>query len=63
MDDDFKKIQKFVEQIVLLLRQASNSISCHRFYMLLALTNSTQQSKHMLREDSELLQKNYKNLF
>ena len=61
MDDDLKKIQKFVEQIVLLLRQASNSISCYRFYMLLTLTNSTQQSKHMLREDSELLQKNNKN--
>ena len=38
---DFKEIQEFVEQTVLLLRQASNYISFYRrFYMLLALTNS-----------------------
>ena len=61
---DLKEIQEFVEQTVLLLGQASNSISyCRRFYMLLALTNSPQQSKQILREDSELLQKNDKNLF
>ena len=60
---DLKEIQEFVEQTVLLLGQASNSISYYRrFYMLLALTNSPQQSKQMLREDSELLQKNDKNL-
>ena len=31
--------------------------------MLLAQTNLPQQSKQMLREDSEILQKNDKNLF
>ena len=36
---DLKKIQEFVEQTVLILRQASNSISSYRrLYMLLALT-------------------------
>ena len=49
-----------MEKIVLLQGQASNSIS---YYMLLALTISPQQSKQMLREDSELLQKNDKNLY
>ena len=64
MEVDLKEIQEFVEQTILLLGQASNSISYYRrFYMLLALTNSPQQSKQMLREDSELLQKNDKNLF
>ena len=61
---DFKKIQVFVEQVVLLLGQASNSIFYYRrLYMLQALTDSQQQSKQMLREDSELLQVNDKNLF
>ena len=61
---DLKEIQEFVEQITLLLVQASNSISYYRrFCMLLALTNSLQQRKQMLREDSELLQKNGKTLF
>ena len=61
---DLKEIQEFVEQTNLLLGQASNSISyCRRFYMLSALTNSPQQSKQMLREDSELLQKYDKKLF
>ena len=61
---DLKEIQEFVEQTALLLEQASNSISYYRrFYMLLALTNSPQQSKQMLREDPELLQKNDKHLF
>ena len=61
---DLKEMQEFVEQTVLLLGQALNSISYYRrFYMLLVLTNSPQQSKQMLREDSELLQKNDKNLF
>ena len=61
---DLKEIQEFVEQTVLLLAQASNSISYYRrSYMLLTLTNSPQQNKQMLREDSELLQKNGKNLF
>ena len=61
---DLKEIQEFVEQTVLLLGQASNSISYYRiFYMLLALTNSPQQSSKMLREDSQLLQKNDNNLF
>ena len=61
---DLKEIQEFVEQTVLLLEQASNSISYYRiFYMLLALTNSPQRSSKMLREDSQLLQKNDNNLF
>ena len=60
---DIKQIQEFEEQTVLLLGQASNSASYYRFYMLLALTNSPQQSKQMPRDDSELLQKNDKNLF
>ena len=61
---DLKEIQEFVEQTVLLLGQVSNSISYYRrFYMLLALKNSPQQSKQMLREDSELLQKNDKKIF
>ena len=61
---DLKEIQEFVEQTVLLLGQVSNSISYYRmFYVLLALTNSPQQSKQMLREDSELLQKNDKKIF
>ena len=34
-----------------------------RFYILLALSNSAQQSKQMLREDSKLLKKFNKNLF
>ena len=64
MEFDLKEIQEFVEQTNLLLGQASNSISyCRRFYMLSALTNSPQQSKQMLREDSELLQKYDRNLF
>ena len=59
-----KEIQEFVEQTVLLLGPASNSIFyCRRFHMLLAQTNLPQQSKQMLREDSEILQKNDKNLF
>ena len=61
---DLNEIQEFVKQTVLLLGQVSNSISYYRrFYMLLALTNSPQQSKQMLREDSELLQKNNKKNF
>ena len=61
---DLKEIQEFVEQNVLLLGQASNSISYYmRFYILLALSNSAQQSKQMLREDSKLLKKFNKNLF
>ena len=61
---DLKEIQEFVEQTTLLLVQASNSISYYgKFCMLLALTNSSQQRKQMLREDSELLQKNGKTLF
>ena len=64
MEADLKEIQEFEEQTVLLLGQASNSISYYRrFYMLLALTNSPQQSKLMLRQDLEILQKNDKNLF
>ena len=59
-----KEIQEFVEQTVLLLGQASNSISYYRrFCMLWSLTNSPQQSQKMLKEDSELLQKNDKHLF
>ena len=59
---DLKEIQEFVEQTVLLLGQVSNSISYYRkFCMLLALTDSPEQSKQMLREDSELLQINDKN--
>ena len=55
---DLKEIQKFVEQTVLLLGQASNSISYYsKFYMMLARTNSTKQSKQMPREDSEHLKK------
>ena len=43
---DLKESQEFVEESVLLLGQASSSISYYgRFYMLLALTNSPQQSK------------------
>ena len=61
---DSKEIHKFVGQTVLFLGQASSSISYYRrFYMLFALTSSSQQSKQMLREDSEFLQKNNKNLF
>ena len=61
---DLREIQEFVEHTVLLLGQASNSISYNRrFYMLLVLTDSPQQSKQMLREDSELLQKSDKHLF
>ena len=64
MEVDLRKIQKFVEQTFLLLGQASNSISYYiRFYMLLALINLPQQSKQILSEDSELLQKNDKNLY
>ena len=60
---DLREIKEFVEQTSLLLGQASNSISYYRrFYMLLALTSSPQQSKQMLRENSELIQKNNKNL-
>ena len=62
VEADLKEIQEFVKPTALLLRKASNSISYYRrFYMLLALTNSPQQSKQMLRE--ELLQKNDKYLF
>ena len=61
---DLKEIQEFVEQTVLLLGQASNSISYYmRFYIMLALTNSPQQSRQMLREDSKLLKKFNKKLF
>ena len=61
---DLKEIQEFVEQTVLLLGQALNSISYYRIFgMLLALTNSPPQSKQMLKEDSELFQMNNKNLF
>ena len=64
VENDFKKIQVFVEQVVLLLGQASNSIFCYRrLYMLQALTDSQQQRKQMMRDDSELLQVNGKNLF
>ena len=61
LEVDLKEVHEFVGQTVLLLGQASNSISYYRrFYMLFALTNSPQQSKQMLREDIELLQKNGK---
>ena len=59
-----KEIQEFVEQTMLLLGPASNSIFyCRRFRMLLAQKNLPQQSKQMLSEDSEILQKNDKYLF
>ena len=58
------QIHELVGQTVLFLGQASSSISYYRrFYMLFVLTSSSQQSKQMLREDSEFLQKNNKNLF
>ena len=64
MEVDSKEIHEFVGQTVLFLGQASSSISYYRrFYMLFALTSSSQKSKQMLREDSEFLQKNNKNLF
>ena len=41
MEVDLKEIREFVEEAVLLLGQASNSISYHkRFYMVSALTKS-----------------------
>ena len=51
-----------MEQTVLLLGQASNSISYHRMFdMLLALTNSPQQSKKILQENgNNLFRKKFK---
>ena len=58
---DLKEIQEFVEQTVLLLGKEFH-ILLQKILHAVGRTNSPQQSKQMLREDSEFLQKNDENL-
>ena len=57
-------IRAYIEQTVLLLGQTSNYITYIRRYNLLAALNyPSQQSKEMLREEADLLQRHGRNLF
>ena len=56
-------MQKFIEQIVLILGQSSNTVTQHRRYNLLNnLMGSSNQAKEVLREKKDLLQKHDGNL-
>ena len=58
------KLKEYVEQSILLLGQATNSMTYHRRYNILpALNCAPQQSKEMLREEADLLQQQDKKLF
>ena len=61
---DLDNIRAYIEQTVLLLGQTSNYITYYRRYNILgALNYPAQQSKEMLREEADLLQRHDRNLF
>ena len=56
-------MQKFIEQIVLMVGQSSNTVTCHKRYNLLNnLMSSSNQAKEALKEKKNLLQKHDGNL-
>ena len=61
---DLDHIRAYIEQTVLLLGQTSNYITYFRRYDILAPLNCpVQQSKEILREEVDLLQRHDRNLF
>ena len=61
---DLDVIRAYVEQTVLLLGQTSNYITYFFIFNILAALNCpAQQSKKMLREEADLLQRHDRNLF
>ena len=61
---DLDDITAYIEKTVLLLDQTSNYIRYFRRYNILAALNCpAQQSKEMLREGADLLQRHDRNLF
>ena len=64
MPIELNKVKEYAEQSVLLLGQATNSVTYHRRYNILSALNcAPQQSKGMLREEADLLQQKDKKLF
>ena len=60
---ELNKVKEYVEQSILLLGQATSSMTYHRRYNILSALNcASQQSKEMLREKADLLQQQDKNL-
>ena len=61
---DLDDIRVYIGKTVLLLSQTSNYITYFRRYNILAALNyPVQQSKEMLREEADLLQRHDRNLF
>ena len=61
---ELNKVKEYVEQSILLLGQATNSMIYQKRYSILStLKCAPQQSKEMLREEADLLQQQDKNLF
>ena len=61
---DLDNIRAYIEKTVLLLGQTSNYITYFRRYnILVALNSPAQQSKEMLRQEADLLQRHDRNLF
>ena len=64
MPIELNKEKEYVEQSILLLGQATSSMTYRRGYNILSALNcAPQQSKEMLREETDLLQQQDKNLF
>ena len=63
MPIDLDNIRAYIEKTVLLLGQISNYITYFRRYNILVAVNCpAQQSKEMLREEADLLQRHDRNL-
>ena len=61
---ELNKVKEYVEQSILLLGQATNSMTYQKRYNILStLKCAPQQSKEILREEADLLQQQDKNLF
>ena len=61
---DLDDIRAYIEKTVLLLGQTSNYLTYFRRYNILAaLTCPAQQSKEILREEADLLQRHDRDLF
>ena len=61
---DLQDIKQFIEQTILMIGQASYSVSYYRrFNVLMALTEPSKMSKDMIKNESELLQSSDAKLF
>ena len=64
MPIELNKVKKYVEQYILQLGQATNSVTYRRrYYIHSALNCASQQSKEMLREEADIFQQLDRNLF